>query len=163
MIARIEKVLDGQEYTSSIKPYADQTGSFSKNNKKALRLNKKMKALCTTKLGLYKMPFAWGVKPIYKKFIVNTAQSSNHGSSKFRYDLNDSEFLIYQQDMTSLSDEDLYKYLSDFYSKEKYFYNKLIQMNVKLDVKLTDLKASNSAYWTSNSFPIFNSIVSYSY
>ncbi len=116
-----------------------------------------MKSICTTKLGLYKMPFAWGIKSVYKK---NASYQPSHSSIRaqissgingsFQYDLNDADFLIYQQDMVSLSDDDIYKYLSDYNSKEKYFSSKLIQMNVKLDVNISETKTSNAFNLRSN-------------
>ncbi len=115
------------------------------------------------------MPFAWAIKSVYKKTTTYLPVTSVHSSiriqstgvnhagttCKFQYDLNDAEFLVYQQDMSYLSDEDLFKYLSDFSSKEKYYSNRLIQMNIKLDVKLIDMKACNAVNLTSNNTSLF--------
>ena len=66
LVARIEKILDGKTQSSSLQPYLNSSSSPSTNMKLASKLNKKMKFICS-KLGAYRMPFAWAAKPIYKK------------------------------------------------------------------------------------------------
>ena len=113
--------------------------------KLASKLNKKMKFICS-RLGAYRMPFAWAAKPVFKKSTnirVTPSSLSNSGSqltSVYNYVIDESEPLIFQHDVNHLSDEDLYKYLGDFHTKDKYL-NKLIQINGKLEIKIQDMKA----------------------
>ena len=90
------------------------------------------------------MPFAWAAKPVYKKSTTNLtpslASSNGHSGIQFNYVIDESDAVIYQHDVNHLSDEDLYKYLGDFHTKDRYL-NKLIPINGKLEIKLEDMKA----------------------
>jgi dedicator of cytokinesis protein 9/10/11 len=61
LVARIEKLLDGNSIHASIHPYLLQMNEANRT-KAALKLNKKVKQLMKTKLANYRMPFAWACK-----------------------------------------------------------------------------------------------------
>jgi hypothetical protein len=145
LVARIEKILDGKTHSSSLQPYLNSSSSPGTNMKLASKLNKKMKFICS-RLGAYRMPFAWAAKPVFKKSINNRftpslqSNSINQATSFYNYVIDETDPLIFQHDVNHLSDEDLFKYLGDFHTKDKYL-NKLIQINGKLEIKLQDMKA----------------------
>ncbi len=150
-MARIEKILDGKTYNSSLQPYLNSSSSSTTNMKLACKLNKKMKFICS-KLGAYRMPFAWAAKPVYKKSINYKPLLNNLNQPLiYNFEIDDSEPIIYQQDVNHLSDEDLFKYLSDFHTKDKYL-NKLIEITGKLDIRLLDMKATSASELPSELF-----------
>jgi hypothetical protein len=61
LVARIEKVLDGNNMHSAISPYLAQLNDSSRI-KASLKLNKKMQQLIKTQLATYRQPFAWAAK-----------------------------------------------------------------------------------------------------
>ena len=137
LVARIEKLLDGNSIHTSVQPYLLQMNDSNKL-KAAIKLNKKMHQLAKTKLVDYRQPFAWAAKPIYrrkKSFMRNLSPLDVFELDK------DAKFCVYEQDAQHLCDEDLYKYLADFRSKEKYL-NKLIQISgISLNIELNDCLA----------------------
>lgn len=148
LVARIEKILDGKTYNASLQPYLNKPSSYNANKKLACKLNKKMKFICS-KLGMYRQPFAWAVKPVYKKSTTYTPSLSSNGINGssmpvYNFEIDESEPIMFQQDINHLSDDDLFKYLNDFHTKEKYL-NKLTQINAKLSIKLQDMKASSAS------------------
>jgi dedicator of cytokinesis protein 9/10/11 len=137
LVARIEKILDGKSYSSSLVPYLKAN---KKNAKTAIKLNRKMKLICS-KLGAYRMPFAWAVKPVFNKI----------------GDIDSSEFIIYQQDINHLNDDELFKYLADFGTKEKHL-NKLTQIDGKLKFKLDEIQQNESLSIISDSYQLKNEL-----
>lgn len=133
LVARIEKILDGKSYSSSLMPYLKVN---KKNAKTAIKLNRKMKLVCA-KLGAYRMPFAWGVKPLFNKL----------------GEIDSSEFIIYQQDINHLNDDELFKYLGDFATKEKYL-NRLTQIDGKLKVTMNEVKPNEPLSIISGSYQL---------
>ena len=138
LVARIEKCLNGDTIHSSVQPYLiSMAASESNKLKTAAKLNKKLRQLFKSKLSSYRMPFAWAAKPIYKK--VSNSSTTANNKQPIIYELdNESEFSIYEQDGQHLTDDDLYKYLSDFKLKEKLLY-KQIQIDGKLSANLIDI------------------------
>lgn len=133
LVVRIEKILDGNTLHSSIQPYLLQMSEPNKI-KAGIKLNKKMNQLLKTKLVSYRQPFAWAAKPLYKKI-------SDSKTSCCRFELDkDTPFQIYAQDMYHLSDDDLFKYLNDYRTKEKCL-NKLTQINGDIKLNLNELPA----------------------
>jgi hypothetical protein len=129
LVVRIEKLLDGSSLHSSIQPYLAQANDANKL-KMAIKLNKKMQQLLKTKLCAYRQPFAWAVRPVYKKL---------DNSNRFKID-NESKFQIFVQEAQHLGDEDLFRYLGDFHTKEKYI-NKLAQISGEFKIFLSDFSA----------------------
>jgi len=133
LVARIEKLLDGNSVRESMQPYLNQmqlqsqssssTSSSSNLNessklKASIKLNKKFTQLLKTKLSQYRQPFAWA----FKSCFVKTGNSN-------RYELDkEARFNVYEQDLMHMSDDDILKYLIDFKTKEKCLLNKLTQI-----------------------------------
>jgi hypothetical protein len=129
LVVRIEKILDGSSLHSSIQPYLVQNSEGNKL-KMAIKLNKKMQQLLKTKICAYRQPFAWAVKPVYKKL---------DNSNRFKLD-SESRFQVFVQEAQHLGDEDLFRYLSDFQAKEKSI-TKLTQINCEFKIFLSDFSA----------------------
>jgi hypothetical protein len=64
LVARVEKVLDGNNLHSAITPYLSHqaTSTDTGRIKAAVKLNKKMQQIVKTKLAAYRQPFAWAAK-----------------------------------------------------------------------------------------------------
>ncbi|RNA16405.1 Dedicator of cytokinesis [Brachionus plicatilis] len=134
LVGRVEKILDGNSLHSSIQPYLIQMNEPSRI-KAAIKLNKKIQQLMKTRLNSYRQPFAWFAKPIYKRLAT---------SKNFDFALdNESKFVVYEQDENHLSDEDLFKYLGDFKSKDKYM-NKMASLSADISIFLNDFDKKNN-------------------
>ncbi|KAG7235399.1 hypothetical protein INR49_002710 [Caranx melampygus] len=95
MVARIEKVLQGG-ITHCTEPYMKSSDSA----KMAQKVLKNAKTACS-RLGQYRMPFAWAARPVFKD-----ASGTLDKSARFS--------ALYRQDSSKLSDEDMFKLLTDF-------------------------------------------------
>lgn len=73
---------------------------------------------------------------LFKRPVFKRDQSSSASEPKFIPD-NDTKFQIYEQEVQHLSDDDLFKYLSDFKTGEKYL-NKLVKVEGDIQVNLKD-------------------------
>lgn len=152
LVARIEKLLDGNSIRESMQPYLNQMQSQSQSNsslssssnlnessklKASIKLNKKFTQLIKTKLSQYRQPFAWAFKSCFIKPINSNC-----------YELDkDARFHVYEQDVTHMNDEDLFKYLIDYKTKEKYLLNKLTQVTsacVSFHVEISELTSNES-------------------
>ncbi|CAM4617725.1 dedicator of cytokinesis protein 11 isoform X3 [Caretta caretta] len=100
LVARVEKVLQGS-ITHCVDPYIKN----SDPGKTAQKVHKLAKQVCS-RLGQYRMPFAWAARPVFK-------------DSQGTLDLDGKFSPLYKQDSGKLSSEDLLKLLAEFRKPEK--------------------------------------------
>lgn len=133
---------------SSIQPYV---GKINENTrmKTTTKVYKKTRSLIKSKLNSFRQPFAWAAKYNlifkykYNRLYIWIFLRPLFKSSRLTYEIDsESKFVIYKQEENHLSDEDLYKYLSDFKSKEKYL-NKLELIGGEIDIILKDLNSDS--------------------
>lgn len=94
LVIRVETVLQGS-LAQSLEPYVRQNSDL----KTGMKVQKSARAYCS-RLGKYRMPFAWTARPLFR------ATGELDTASDFS--------TIYRQEVHRNSDEDLLKILNDF-------------------------------------------------
>ncbi|KAM6893914.1 dedicator of cytokinesis protein 9-like [Xenentodon cancila] len=135
LVARVEKVLQGG-ITHCTEPYMKSSDS----SKIAQKVLKNAKMACS-RLGQYRMPFAWAARPVFKD-----ASGTLDKNARFA--------ALYRQDSSKLSDEDMFKLLTDFRKPEKMA--KLPVLLGNLDVTIDSVAPDATNCFTSSYIPVKN-------
>lgn len=125
IVVKIEKILQG-----NINNTTDAYLKAAKDPKMGQKLHKNVNLYCS-KIGHYRMPFAWSARPLFRLYSsdVDTAV----------------EFpAIYREDANKLKDDDLLKLLSEYRKPDKFSKLTVIPGNIRISVEpLQELPNSN--------------------
>uniref|UniRef100_A0A8D0G5U2 Dedicator of cytokinesis 11 n=1 Tax=Sphenodon punctatus TaxID=8508 RepID=A0A8D0G5U2_SPHPU len=132
LVARVEKVLQGS-ITHCTDPYIKNSDPV----KTAQKVHKVARQVCS-RLGQYRMPFAWTARPVFK-------------DSQGTLDLEGKFSPLYKQDSGKLSTEDLLKLLAEYKKPEK---TKLQVIPGQLTLTLEDIPLDFSNCVTTAYVPI---------